>query len=187
MKLLASAVVILGAASGLALAQAPAPEPTRFEAFISHPNARVRFVKHVGSIHSSDAIVRVAALIVEDIGQSASQMRGVRLALQNNTTADQVYLDEAQLTSVKKALAVIEQGIPALERGDGSPYRVQGTESCWTPDAPVRILCPDYYIGPDGSALRLRASGGPMFQFPNRRPSELIELIDRALAELQKR
>jgi len=95
-------------------------------------------------------------------------------------------VDEAQLTLTKRELAGIEEGIPNLKNEDSAPYRVQGTQSCWMPDPPLRILCPDYYVGPDRSGLRLGALGGPGFEFPDRKPLELAVLIDRAIAELKQ-
>lgn len=178
--------MILGALGGVALAQRPAPEPTALELFAAKPDARVLFSKHVGSIVSSDGKVMITALIVENAQDPRKQMRGVRFDLQSNSAMDQVYLDETQLTSTKREVRLIEWGIEKNVIDDSVPYRVTGTESCWMPEPRVRILCPDYYVGPDWSGLRLRALGGPGFEFPDHKPSELVHLIDLAIAELKQ-
>jgi hypothetical protein len=186
MKPTAFAVALLGILSNVVLAQSPAPKPTPLETYASNSGTRTLVSRDVGSLDSSDATVNVTVLVLEDSGEPASQMRGVRFDLRNNSAQDQVYLDEAQLTSVKKDLADIERGIPGLKRDDSAPYRVQGTQSCWRPYPAVRILCPAYYVGPDHSALRLGAYGTEGFAFPGRRPAELSDLIDRAIEELRQ-
>jgi hypothetical protein len=71
-----------------------------------------------------------------------------------------------------------------LEAQTGAPWRVQGTGSCWRPARPLRILCPGYGIGPDGSGLLLSAYGGSSFSFPGHRPPELASLLTKAAAAL---
>lgn len=186
MKALTFSALTLGLLCNGALGGQPAPEPTPFEAFASKPSAQVQFTQQVGAIDSSDAKVKVTALVVDDIEHPTEQMRGVRFDLENNSARDQVYLDEGQLGVVRRQLGGMEKGLRFMDR-DAAPYNVFGTQSCWMQKRPLRILCPDYYAGPDHSGLRLRSYGGPLFEFPDRKPSELAELIDRATAALEKR
>ena len=143
------------------------------------------FTQQIGSIESSDASVRISALIISDTAHPSEQMRGVRFTLESNAGLDHVFQDEAQLAAIRGDLAEIEAGIPELKANQNAPYRVQGTASCWMPPRPVCIMCPSYRVGPDWSGLTLGAYGGPDFAYPGRKPSELVELIDRAVIELQ--
>lgn len=186
MKALTFSVLTLGLLCNGALGEQRPVEPTPFEAFASKPSARVLFTQQVGSIDSSDAKVKVTVLVVDDVEQPPEKMRGVRFDLENNSARDQVYLAEAELSVVKRELGWMNDGPSPVLRGDSAPYQVEGTQSCWMPKRPLRILCPDYYVGPDHSGLRLRSYGGPLFTFPDRKPSELAALIDRATVALEK-
>lgn len=183
MRLLAFAILAVHGA--IAFAQRPAPEPTAFEAFAARSSAEPILARDVGFIESADAKVSVTALRLKDAEQLSQRMSGVRFDLENNAGVDQVYLDPEQVAALRRELAGIQSGIPMLEADGSAPYRVQGTGACWKPDPVVRILCPDYYVGPDRSGMRLAALGGRLFEFPDRKPSELIELIDRASEAIQ--
>ena len=185
MKLFAGAVLVLITVATPAFARGSAPEPTPFEAFALKPSVVIAFTQQVGTIESSDASVKISALIISDTANPSERMRGVRFTLESNAGLDHVFLDEAQLAALKGDLADIEAGIPELKANQDAPYRVQGTGSCWMPARPVRIMCPSYRVGPDWSGLTLGAYGGPGFAYPGHRPSELTELIDRAVTELQ--
>lgn len=128
----------------------------------------------------------MTVLVVDDVEQPPEKMRGVRFDLENNSARDQVYLAEAELSVVKRELGWMEEGLRFLKSSGSAPYNVFGTQSCRMPKRPLRILCPDYYAGPDHSGLRLRSYGGPLFTFPDRKPSELAALIDRATVALEK-
>ncbi len=165
-------------------ADEPPVEPTPLEAFAARPSVEIAFEEKVGSIEGSDAKLEVAALILNDAANPPESMRGARFALENNTGQDQAYLDEAQLGALKNELTGIQEGIPKLKTSDSAPYRVQGTGSCWRPPRRVRIMCPSYRVGPDGSGLGLGTFGGWGFSFPGHKPSEVSELIDKAMAAL---
>jgi hypothetical protein len=104
--------------------------------------------------------------------------------LESNAGQDRLYLDEAQVATAIADLTEIESGVPGLETETGAPWRVQGTGSCWRPARPLRILCPSYGVGPDGSGLRVSAYGGTGFSFPGHGPSELAMLLTKAAAAL---
>ena len=172
-------------------AQESAPKlvpPTDFETFATTPQVHVIFSKQVGSIESSDAKATVTALVLADEQNPPAGMRGVRLDLESNSGHEQVYLDDSQLEKVRREVHLMESGIETFAMKDTTtPYRVTGTESCWMPNPRVRILCPDYYIGPDWSGLRLRPLGSRGFEFPDHKPAELTKLFDAALTELRQR
>lgn len=162
----------------------PSPVPTDLESFVATPTVVLDLDENLGSIGSTDASVSVAAVIASDTGRPGLRMRGLRFVMENNTGSDQAWLDETQLAALLDDLSGIETGIPELESGK-SPYRVQGTGACWMPAQPMRILCPSYRIGPDWAGLTLAVYGGRGFEYPERRPAELVTLIRRAIARLE--
>lgn len=174
-------VAVLIATFGTARGANAPVAPTALETMVAQPAAEIVHARPVGTMASTDARLRVTALVVRDSADPAQELRGLEFRLENNSTQDRVYLDRTQLAALLLDLDGIESGIPELESGTGAPYRVQGTASCWRPSRLIRILCPSYAVGPDGAGLGLGAYGGPGFTFPEHRPSELRSLIDDAL------
>jgi hypothetical protein len=160
-------------------------EPTGLESFVAKPTVVLDLAEEVGSLRSSDATVAVAAVIATDTARPGERMKGVRFVLENNTGADQVYLDETQLALLIDDLAGIDGGIPELKTGGGAPIRVQGTGACWMPARPMRILCPSYRVGPDWTGMHLAAYGSQGFIYPEQRPAELKALVEQAIARLR--
>jgi len=170
-----------------ALAGERAPEPTAFERFVADPNVIVEFEQWVGSIVSADAKLSVTALVAYDSADPGRRMQGMRLTMEDNSGADSVYVDEAGFTALKQDLASVGQMRTPLRKEPDAPYRVAGTESCWMPARPTRILCPSYRTGPDWSGLLLGVLGGNGFEYPDREPAELAALIEKAAATLASR
>lgn len=178
-----SLLAVFASAGCLAAGGSQATEPAELEAFVSRPGVTVEFSRVVGTIESSDASVEVTALVAADTTDASKRMRGLRLALADNSGLDQVFPDESLVASLQEDLAGIEGGIPELESGS-APYRVQGTAGCWRPTHPQRILCPSDRIGPDWSGMTLGAYDADGFEFPAHRPAELAALIERAIEAL---
>lgn len=176
--------VIVTTVSGIALGQERVVEPTEFESFVARSSVVFEIDEPVGTIVSVDARLEVAALVAADTANPPDRQRGLRLRFENNAGQDRLYLDEAQIAAAIEDLADIEDGVSELEAGTGAPWRVQGTASCWMPARPMRILCPSYGVGPEGSGLWLGADGGSRFGFPGHRPSELALLLKKAAARL---
>lgn len=184
MKNLAALVIAL--ASPLAAAQEPVkPEPTALESFVARPTVVLDLAETVGMIESQDATVTVAAIVASDSASPGERMRGLRFIMANEKGAEQVYLDDAYLAQLREDLAGIEGGIPELEAGRDAPVRVQGTGACWMPSRPMRILCPSYRVGPEGSSFGLAAYGGRDFSYPGQRPAAFTALVEQAAAMLE--
>ena len=179
------AVVTIVHAGVASAAPRPPAQPTALETFVTQPNVVLDLAEVVGTLDSKDASVAVDAVIASDTARPGERMKGLRFQLANNSVADQVYLDEAQVAKLLEDLAGIDDGIAELKAEGGAPYRVQGTGACWMPPRPMRILCPSYRVGPDWSGLQLAAYGGPGFDFPDERPATLAALIEQAVARLQ--
>ena len=181
MTMFAFPLAVLASVSCLASGASRASEPTDLDAFVAKPSVGIEFSQAIGTIESSDAKVEVTALVANDTADASQRMRGVRLSMKNSSGIDHVYVDESQLASVQADLADIKGGIAELTAGQGAPYRVQVTASCWMPAHPQRILCPSYRVGPDWSGITLGALGSSDFAFPSHRPAELAALIKRAI------
>ncbi len=185
----ATVATLCGLFFNIGLAQVnprPSLQPTPLEAFAGRPTAQVTWSKEFGRIESAEACVVITALVVEDAVRPPRRMRGIRMELASQNVTDQVYLDEAKLELVKKALEQIGRGIESFrnERGD-APLRYLGACELRQPRPTVHTLSAAYYIAPDSSGLSLSAFKGQEFRFPNQRPSELAEAIGRAMDELK--
>lgn len=100
MKPLAVPVALFSFCVTVAVAQSEQTvplQPTPLEAFVTPSSARVAWSKHVGQIVEGETQAIVTAIVIEDRGRSPFLMRGVRINLKNDKTADQVYLDESRL------------------------------------------------------------------------------------------
>jgi hypothetical protein len=165
----------------------PSLQPTRLEAFAGQPTARVIWSKDVGQIESDEARVIVTALMIKDAVQPPHQMCGIRIDLANQNARDQIYLEEAKLEAVRKALEEIESGIEGYRKEPAdSPYRYYGAAEFWHPHLKLHTLNAAYYIAPDSSGLSLSAYKGQGFRFPDHRPSELAKAIGMAMDELKR-
>ena len=162
----------------------PPPEPTALESFVGQPTVILDLAEVVGTLESTDASVAVTAIVATDTANPGVRMTGLRFDLADNAGADRVYLDATQLAPLRGDLADIEGGIPELEAGQAG-VNVQGTAACWMPPRPVRILCPSYRVGPEGSSFGLAAYGSRGFSYPGERPAALAALVERAIARLE--
>jgi hypothetical protein len=162
-------------------------QPTRLEAFAGQPTAKVTWSKEVGQIECDEARVIVTALIIRDTVQPPHQMCGIRIDLASQNARDQVYLEEAKLEAVRRALEGIESGIEGYRKEPAeSPYRFFGAAEFWHPHLKVHTLNAAYYIAPDSSGLSLSAYKDQGFRFPDHRPSELAKAIGMAMDELKR-
>jgi hypothetical protein len=176
--------MMLASVSGIAVAEERVVEPTAFESFVARPSVVVELDEPVGSIASTDANLEVAVLVATDTANPPERRRGLRLRLESNAGQDHLYLDEAEVAAAIEDLAGIEDGITELKAQTSAPWRVQGTARCWMPARPLRVLCPSYAAGPDGSGLWLSAYGGTGFSFPGYLPAELARLLKKAASAL---
>ncbi len=179
------ALTLLALATAVASTAELEPSPTALECFVARPSIVLDLAVDVGVVRSSDATATVTAVIGTDTAETTERMQGVRVTLTDNAGIDQAWLDETELRALLVDLEGIEGGIAELKAGTGAPWRTQGTASCWMPNEPRRILCPNYHVGPEGSGFGLGAYGNRGFNFPDRRPAEFAALLQLALAQLQ--
>ncbi len=165
----------------------PSLQPTSLEAFAGQSTTQLTWSREVGQIESDKARVIITALIIEDAVHTPHRMCGIRIDLANQNARDQVYLEEAKLEAVRKALEEIESGIESFRKEPASsPYRYLGAAEFWHPHLKVHTLSAAYYIAPDSSGLSLSAYKGQQFRFPNHRLAELAKVIGMAMDELKR-
>jgi hypothetical protein len=165
-------------------------QPTALEAFVQQPDVRMVRSTEVGRIDAADTHAVVIAIIVEDAQAVPRQMKGLRINLSNPAAKDQIYLEEARLEPVKKALDEIERyRHRVLERPAVQGTRYLGAEEFWRPYERVHTLDAAYYILRDGSSgLSLRANKEKEeFRFPDHRPLELASILMRGIELLKDR
>jgi hypothetical protein len=167
-----------------ASAQHSSPEWTAFEAHTHKPGSRVAYQREAGSISTTRVTMRVSAMVVDD--SAMRRMKGVRIGFEGAGGDDPIYLDESEARTLVRELQWIEESIPALRASRREQHRVEGTESCWMRSPPTRILCPEYYVGPDMSVFRAGPLGGTRFEFLNHRPADLAALLVQAIAMISK-
>lgn len=190
MRSLATLALVSGLLVNAAIAQTGQRlqlQPTRLETFATQPAASVAWSKEVGQINSAEARVAVTALIVEDATAPPHRMRGVRIDLTNQNATDQVYIEEAKLEAIKKALSEIARGIEEFhnEQSD-TPRRYFGSAEFRQIYEKFHTLNAAYYIVPGSSGLSLSAFKEQEFRFPYHNPSEMAALIGRAMEELKQ-
>lgn len=192
MRSLAALAAISGLVVNIAIAQEGQRlplQPTRLEAFATQPAARVLWAKEMGQINSSEARVVVTALIVEDEAEPPGRLRGIRIFLSKQDVTDQVYIEEAKLEAVRKALAEIARRVEEFhnEQSD-TPLRYSGSAVFrqLNENEMFHTLNAAYYIVPGSSGLSLSAFKDQEFRFPYHNPSELAALIGRAMEELKQ-
>jgi hypothetical protein len=181
-SLLVASFVVLPLASA-----AVEPAPTAFERFATDPDIVMAESREVGSLASLDATVKVTVLLATARADETRRMRGVRFDLSNNGGTERIYLDERELAKLKMEVALMER-FNNVERaqtaGVTGATQVHGTESCWMPNPVRRILCPEIKAGADWNGLRLWTFGGAAFSFRDRSITELRELVERTVEEL---
>lgn len=187
----AAAAALCGLLLDIGLAQVkptPSLRPTRLEAFAGQPSSRITWSKEVGHLERPEARAVVTALVVENAGEAPHRMRGIRIELVKQTARDEVYLDDTEFKTVKKALDRIASDIDEFRRKPRtSPYMYLGACEFWHPYPTVHTLNAAYYIAPDSSGLSLSAFKGQEFRFPGYSPSLLAAAIGRAMEEFKQR
>jgi hypothetical protein len=174
------------------LSPSPSLQPTPLEWFARQSATHVAWSDEVGRLDSTEAHAVVTAIVLEDTAQPPDRLRGIRIDLANQSTKDEVYLDEETLGVYKKALDEISHGAPqyrdrfakSVPPGGASYF---GAEAFWYGDrAPrVRALDAAYYFASDSSGLALHAGRNGEFRFPNQDPLLLAATIERAMDHLK--
>src|SRR5262245_41052954 len=163
-------------------------EPSSLEPLARQPEARVTWSKEVGHLESRESHAVFTTLVVEDVGQPARRMRGVRIDLSCADWKSSFHVDEGLLQPLKTIFdnltLDIERHLHRLPAGAGWGF----FGSCEFRNNPnVYSLSADFcYSGPDAPALRVFGPRRERLMFPGRMPSHLSEILGAAIDELNK-
>ena len=159
---------------------APSLEPSPLEAFAGRPTAQVTWSKLIGSLESHDSRATVTAVSVEDKTTEPNVMRGIQIDLAHigaTPKCDWKYWAWRIMCQRPNAAVYVEEG--HLERVRNGIKR--GT-------AELRSM---EFISRYGTSVQGRiASTGLIvcgYQFSDRQPEELADLVTRAIEELKAR
>lgn len=155
----------------------PSLQPTPLEAFAGRPTAHVAWSKMIGSLESQESRATITAIVVEDKASNPSRMRGIRVDLAHvsaTPSCDWKYTAWKIMCQRANAAVYIEE--VRLERVRNGIKRGAAE------------LRPMEFISRYGTNSAGRASTGLIvcgYQFSDRQPGELAELLTRAMAELK--
>ena len=175
-----------GSISRIATAQVDSkavPEASVFEKIAKQRGTKVISSEEVGRIDSADARAIITALIIENSYYRPSRVRGIRIDLRNETSSDQLYLEEGELVYLKRDLDGLDCGVARMRSESGAPYGVRGIGRCRPSQSVPQAYCPGYYIWPDSEGLSLSTFSGGNFRFPSARPSVLADAIGQAMSK----
>ena len=155
----------------------PSLQPTRLEAFAERPSAKITWSKVIGRLESQESRATITALIVEDRTSKPSVMRGIRVDLAHigaTPSCDWKYTSwRIMCERANAAIYVEERRLEAVRNGIK-----RGAAQ----------LRPMEFISRYGTNCPGRASTGLIvcgYQFSDRKPRELAELLTRAIVELK--
>jgi hypothetical protein len=191
LSLITCAVCLLSIGQGQ-VSPSPSLQPTPLEWFARQSATHIAWSDEVGRLDSKEAHAVVTAIVLEDTAQPPDRLRGIRINLANESTKDEVYLDEETLGVYKKALDEISHGAPQFRDRfaknvvpGGASYF--GAEVFWYGDRVPRVRALDaaYYFASDSSGLALHSGNKREFRFPNEDPQKLAAAIERAVDQLK--
>ena len=159
------------------------PEPTQLEVWIEQPGSRIARSEEVGRIESIDAQAVIRAVVIENLQNNPSRVRGIQIDLRNENSTDRIYIDENNLVYLKHDLDGMNCSIASMRKESGAPNRVRGIARCRPSQTIPQAYCPSYYITPKSEGLSLSTFGGHRFKFPSKRPSTLADAVGRAMSE----
>ena len=157
----------------------PFLQPTPLEAFAGRPTANVTWLKTIGNLESQESRATVTALVVEDKTSEPSVMRGIRIDLAHigaTPSCDWKYWAWRIMCQRANAAVYVEEG--RLERVRNGIERGAAE------------LRPMEFISQYATSTQGRATSKGLivcgYQFSDRQPEELAEMLTRAITELKE-
>lgn len=168
--------------------------PTRLEAFVANQFVVVEQEEQIGELGSLDSFVRINAIEANDRSNPGMVVRGVRIDLSNNAWHDSVYLDQEQFTELSRQLRLM-QNMLELNEDESSPFfrprtnsgqTTMGSEICWLPEVPQRILCPSQHFDQGRQSFTLQVFGSQeSFPLNADQLVALSRMVDSAIERLE--
>ena len=174
-----------------------AEEPVPFDAYVGRTGSTTVWSAEVGRIQSETAELVVVALVVESCCEEAvQQRRGIRIELIDQTTAHNLYIEQHDIPSVVRAVEGLESEINAgliqvgklVPNPGADPDRISschGRGEFWFAKPPFDQFMVDYCAAARWAGLSMLIhSAKHRFNFPDRRPADLVRVLAQALATL---
>jgi hypothetical protein len=153
-------------------------QPTPLEAFAGRPAAQVTWSKVIGSLESQESRATITAIIVEDKTSKPSVMRGIQVALAHigaTPTCDWKYTSWKIMCKRANAALYIEE----VRLGSVRDRIKLGAAQL----RPMEFISQYRTNAPGRASTGLIVCG---YQFSDRLPGELAELLTRAIVELKR-
>jgi hypothetical protein len=156
------------------------------EAFASLPGVRTIWSNEIARMDNGGARLVLTALVLEDEGQPARKVRGVRVILSSGAERDEVYLDEESTARTRSALEDIAHAGPPGRNG------CMGAKEFWPlydwPWNKYHELNADFCEDSKATALVVYGRGkrAPSVRFPGETPSHLAAFLATAMNQLKE-
>jgi hypothetical protein len=161
-------------------------EPSPMEAFASLPGVHTIWSNEIAHMEDGGTHLILMALVLEDNGQPARKVRGVKVSLSSGNDHDLIYLDEEATARTRSALEDIAHAGPPRRNG------CMGAKEFWPlydwPWNKYHELNADFCEDSKGAALVLYGRGkrGSSFRFPGENPSGLAAFLVAAMNQLKE-
>lgn len=155
------------------------PEPTQLHAVATAAGSELVWSEALGDIKSDDAIAEISAIEVER--PNGDQVRGVKIALENSTTSDHVYITDSLLGSFRDELQELENTRQYYGKCQAKYRCVHGIARCRPSTTEKQAYCPGRYSTPNSEGGFVLSTPRNSFSFPSVDASQLDALIAEAI------
>lgn len=158
------------------------------ERFAERAGLRTIWSNEVARLEDDRTSAVIVALVLEDDGQPARRVRGVRIMSASARAHDEIYLDEEATARTRSALddiarTVAFNGVPDRNGCVGAKEFWPLYEWVWNK---YHELNAEFCKDSKGTALLLYGRGRPeLFRFPGESPSHLAAILSRAIEQLK--
>ncbi len=158
-------------------------EPTQLYTAASEDNSELVRSEVLGKIESTDARAAFSAIEVE--AADGERVRGVKIALENSSSTDQIYITESLLASLRNELEELE--VTSLYDGEcQAKYRcVHGISRCRPSQTERQAYCPGRYSTPSSEKGFTLSTPRHSFFFPSIGTAQIDALISEAVQVLE--
>lgn len=159
------------------------PEPTQLHAVATAAGSELVWSEALGDIKSDDANAEISAIEVER--PNGDRVRGVKIALENSTTSDHIYITDSLLANFRDELQQLENTRQYYGKCQAKYRCIHGIARCRPSTAEKQAYCPGRYSTPDSEGGFVLSTPRNSFSFPSVDASQLEALIAEAIQFLE--
>ena len=163
--------------------ETPVAEPTQLHTVASADNSVLVWVELLGEIESSDARATISAIEVE--ASDGERSRGVKIALENSTSTDQIYVTESLLVILRNELQELDITSQFDAKCQAKHRCVHGIARCRPSQTETQAYCPGRYTTPNSEKGFTLSTPRHVFFFPSVGPAQIDALISEAVQVLE--